>query len=314
MTVPHQKDRQLAQITIAISTLNRPEALASCLDSILSGERLPAEIVIVDQSRDDRTKMVVENQNSPDVELKYFHHTGRGLGAAQNIAIAHACCPVVAVTDDDCHPAPDWVARIEQAFASPSQLDGLTGRVLPLGPDEPGSYAVSSRTSTVRVDFDRDAMPWDVGSGNNFAVKREWLNRIGGNDERLGPGSPGQGAVDMDLFHRLLQAGARIRYEPDVVVYHDRTSKAGRISRRIPYGYGMGACCRMWLKEKDPQALRVLGRWSRLRMSRLWQGIRKRHWMLVHEEVLVLAGTIGGFVNGLRLSMSNAASKDVRNG
>jgi GT2 family glycosyltransferase len=267
--------------------------------------------VIVDQSQDERTRIAVENQESRGVEIKYFHHAGRGLGAAQNIAIAQACHPIVAVTDDDCQPAPDWVARIEQAFAAPSQLDALTGRVLPLGPDAPGSYAVSSRTSAVRVDFDSNAMPWDVGSGNNFAVKREWLNRIGGNDERLGPGSPGQGAVDMDLFYRLLRAGARIRYEPDLVVYHARTSKAGRISRRIPYGYGMGASCRMWLQQNDPRALQVLRRWFRLRASRLWEGLRKRHWMLVQEEFLVLAGTIGGFINGLRYSTRSATDNDI---
>jgi GT2 family glycosyltransferase len=311
MTVPIQDDHQAAQITVAISTLNRPEAVSACLDTLLSGERLPAEIVIVDQSLDDRTRVVVENNQPGGVVLKYFHHDGRGLGAAQNHAIIHASCPIVAVTDDDCCPAPDWVARIEQAFAPPRQLDGLTGRVLPLGPDMPGSYAVSSRTSTVRVDFDRRAMPWDIGSGNNFAVKREWLNRIGGNDERLGPGSPGQGAVDMDLFYRLLQAGARIRYEPDLVVYHARTNKAGRISRRIPYGYGMGACCRIWLRKKDHRAFRVLGRWFLLRMSRMWDGIRKRHWMLVYEELLVLTGTLQGFTNGYRLSMTDIAREPI---
>lgn len=311
MMVPLQTDRQPAQITVAISTLNRPDALTSCLETIHSGERLPAEIVIVDQSQDDRTKVVVENLKPRGVELKYIHHAGKGLGVAQNIAIANACYPIVAVTDDDCNPAPDWVARIEDAFAPSSQLDAITGRVLPLGPDAPGSYAVSSRTSTVQVDFDRDAMPWDVGSGNNFAVKREWLNRIGGNDERLGPGSPGQGAVDMDLFHRLLRAGARIRYQPDLVVYHARTSKAGRISRRIPYGYGMGACCRMWLQQKDPQAMQVLRRWFLLRFRRLLEGLRKRHWMQVYEEILVVAGTVRGFASGLRVSTSHVNGKGI---
>jgi GT2 family glycosyltransferase len=158
------------------------------------------------------------------------------------------------------------------------------------------------------VEFQQNAMQWDIGSGNNFAVKREWLNRIGGNDERLGPGSPGQGAVDMDLFYRLLHAGARIRYEPDLVVYHARTTEAGRISRRIPYGYGMGACCRIWLRQKDHQALRVLARWFLLRMRRLWEGIRKGHWMLIYEELLVLTGTIRGFIAGRRLSMINTES------
>lgn len=304
----HNNKKTVANLSVAISTLSRPEALSNCLEALFAGDVLPAEIVIVDQSRDDRTRTVVENQQPGQVALRYFQHEGQGLGTAQNFAIAHACYPIVAVTDDDCCPASDWVARIEQAFFPPSQLDGLTGRVLPLGPVTPGSYAVSSRTSTVRVDFDRHAMPWDIGSGNNFAVKREWLNYIGGNDERLGPGSPGQGAVDMDLFYRLLQAGARIRYEPDLVVYHARTSRTGRISRRIPYGYGMGACCRMWLRQKDPQALHVLKRWVLLRSGRLLEGIRNRHWMLVYEEFLVLAGTIKGFTDGLRLSMSRSTN------
>lgn len=301
MTVPLRNGKQNAQLTVAISTLNRPEALSSCLNALLCGDRLPAEIVIVDQSRDDRTRAVVERQPPGGVVLKYFHHDGRGLGAAQNFAFARACTPIVAVTDDDCCPAPDWVAQVEAAFASQNQIDALTGRVLPLGPDVAGSYAVSSRTSKLRVDFDRRAMPWDIGSGNNFAVRREWLECIGGNDERLGPGSPGQGGVDMDLFYRLLRAGARIRYEPELLVYHARTDKAGRMGRRIPYGYGMGACCTLWLRQKDPDALRVLVSWIFLRTSRLLEGLVRRHWMRVYEEGLVLFGTLKGLVHGMRL-------------
>ena len=293
--------RRVANLAVAISTLDRPDALSLCLDTLLSGEVLPGEIIVIDQSRDDRTRRVVEQRQLCAGSLTYIHHDGRGLGAAQNLAIAHARYPIVAVTDDDCVPAPDWIARIEQAFAPPSQIDALTGRVLPLGLETPGLYAVSSRTSTVRAEFDSRAMPWNVGSGNNFAVKREWLNRIGGNDERLGPGSPGQGAVDMDLFYRLLRTGARIRYEPALLVYHARTSKAGRLARRIPYGYGMGACCSLWLRQKDYQALHVLAHWLLMRVRRLVTGLWRRHWLLVYEEVLVLVGTLRGLIHGFRL-------------
>lgn len=295
----------MADISVAIATMNRPEALAICLKTLLAGEVLPAEIIVVDQSADDQTRRVVESCVAGPVSLVYIHHNGRGLGLAQNIAIDRANNSIIAVTDDDCEPAQDWVARIQQSFAPPDSIDGLTGRVLPAGPETPEGYAVSSRTSTVRVEFSGKALPWYVGSGNNFALKREWLERIGGNDERLGPGSPGQGGVDMDLFYRLLRAGARIRYEPDLLVYHARTSRAGRISRRIPYGYGMGACCSLWLRQKDYFALRVLLSWFILRTRRLFEGILRKRWMLVYEELLVLAGTVGGFANGFRLSMNN---------
>jgi GT2 family glycosyltransferase len=206
------------------------------------------------------------------------------------------------VTDDDCEPTPNWVAKIEQAFASPNSIDAVTGRVLPLGPETVGTYAVSSRTSTQQIEFKGKANPWYVGSGNNFAVRREGLECMGGNDERLGPGSPGQGGVDMDLFYRLLRAGARIRYEPELLVYHARTSKAGRISRRIPYGFGMGACCTLWLRQKDPYALRVLLSWFFLRTSRLFEGLLRRQWMRVYEEGLVLLGTLKGLVHGMKMS------------
>lgn len=301
-------DKPMADISVAIATMNRPEALAICLKTLLAGEVLPAEIIVVDQSSDDETGRVVERCAAGRVSLVYIPHEGRGLGLAQNIAIDRAKYSIIAVTDDDCEPAQDWVARIQQAFAPPDSIDGLTGRVLPAGPETPGAYAVSSRTSTARVEFKGKALPWYVGSGNNFAVKREWLDCIGGVDERLGPGSPGQGGVDMDLFYRLLRAGARIRYEPDLLVYHARTSRAGRISRRIPYGYGMGACCSLWLRQKDYFALRVLLSWFILRTQRLFEGMLGKRWMLAYEELLVLAGTIGGFAQGLRLSMSEIHS------
>jgi O-antigen biosynthesis protein len=292
--------RPVANLSVAISTRERADALGRCLDALLSGEVLPAEIVVVDQSEDDRSWSVVEQRRPSAVPIVYVHQAGSGLAASQNAAIAHATRPVVAVTDDDCLPAPNWIAVIQRAFAPPDRIDALTGRVLPLGHARPGLYAVSSRTSEVRAEFERNAMPWEIGSGNNFAVKRDWLNRIGGNDARLGPGSPGQGGLDMDLFYRLLRTGARIRYEPQSLVYHEQTTKAGRMARRGPYGYGIGAGCIIRLREGDRQALRILTRWALMRLWRLAGALGRREWMLVCEEVLVLGGTVRGIGYGIR--------------
>ena len=79
-------------------------------------------------------------------------------------------------------------------------------------------------------------MPWDVGSGNNFALRRSAWTAIGGCDERLGPGSPGRGAVDLDLFHRILTAGGSLLYDPSCVVHHERDTPQARLARRGPYG------------------------------------------------------------------------------
>ena len=300
-------------LTVAISTRDRPQALARCLESLLAGETRPAEIVIVDQSRDRSTEDVAEATRGKGVDVVYVRHAGSGLGASQNTGVAHARHAVVAVTDDDCVVDPQWLCVATRAFGGPQSVELLTGRVLPLGPETVGLYPVSSRTSAVPRQLGRNAMPWDVGSGNNFAVTREAFLAIGGNDERLGPGSPGQGGVDMDLFYRLLRAGARARYDPASVVFHERATRAARLGRRWPYGFGMGACCALRYAEGDRRALWMLARWLLFRTRRFARAVRSLDRNLAREEILVLRGTLAGYRYGYRcLGVNPSRGKAAR--
>jgi hypothetical protein len=139
-----------------------------------------------------------------------------------------------------------------------------------------------------------------VGSGNNFAMRREWFDRIGGGDERLGPGTPGRGGLDMDLFYRVLRAGGRALYEPAAVVRHEPVTRRGRLERRGPYGYGMGAACAIRLRERDSYALRLLAGWVALRARVLVASVLRGRPAALREEALVLGGTAAGLVHGLR--------------
>lgn len=284
-------------ISVAISTRDRPQAFERCLASLRAGSVLAAEIVVVDQSRGDETRRLVAGA----ADVRYVAHAGSGLGTSQNIAFAVASQPVVAVTDDDCVVDEHWLESIERALSGSAGLDAVTGRVLALGLDVPGLYAVSTRGSTVAREHFASSRPWEIGSGNNFAVRRALLERIGGNDERLGPGAAGLGAVDIDLFHRLLRAGARVRYEPAAVVRHERATRQGRLQRRFPYGHGIGAMCVLGLRRGDSRALLILVRWLGFRLRRLLGGLRRADIALTREELLVIGGTLCGVARGARL-------------
>lgn len=289
-----------APVSVVVCTRDRPDALARCLAALRAGEARPAELVVVDQGRGGSAAPVVEPLRAEGWPVVYLPQEPRGLAAAQNAGVAEASSPLVAVTDDDCVPDPGWLAAVARTFAASPEVDVLAGRVLAAEPSGEKRLPVSTRTSTVRRDFRGRQVPWHVGSGNNFALKREWYLRVGGCDERLGPGSPGQGGVDMDLFYRLLRAGARVRYEPEALVLHERQTLADRRARRPLYGHGMGAACGIWLRQGDAYALPVLAKWLLLRLARAARPADTGRAEALREEAAILASTARGLVFGLR--------------
>lgn len=300
-----------ARITVAIATLDRPDSLARCLQALLSGEVLPAQVLVVDQGdRTEETQAVLLRCKTEAVQVLYFPQAREGLSASRNLALAHASEPIIAVTDDDCIPDEGWVAALERAFDDPLVPDAVTGRVLPFGKPSPDAYAVSSRPHPVRMVFSGSTDPWLVGTGANFAIRREWTGRIGTYDERLGAGSPGGAGEDLDFLYRLLRAGGRILYEPDVLLYHERQNLAKRLATRVSYGRGIGACCMLWLRRGDWQALRILVRWMIFRSHTVREALASRRWMGVKEEMLMAKGVVQGLVYGLSASSRTGRSAE----
>ncbi len=290
-----------ADVTVAIATMDRPHELARCLDSLLTGSQLPAEIIIVDQGSDDSAGAVIAARSACGVPLRHIRQARSGLSASRNSAIAHASAPIIAVTDDDCVPDSQWVHTIWQKMSS-GDYAAVTGSIHPLGPDVPQRYAVSSRTRATPADFHTVVSPWLVGSGANFTVRREWLSQIGGYDTRLGSGSPGSGGEDIDMIFRLLDAGGHIHYAPDIILYHERQELSRRLASRRGYGRGIGACVGLWARRGRYTAGRILLAWVWLRLILLATAVRHGRWEGVHEELLVLRGTMGGLWYGLRAS------------
>lgn len=289
----------IANLTVGIATRDRPGGLARCVDALLSGDAIPAELIIVDQSADDATHAIVTQYRNEELKIVYIRQDTRGLSASRNAVIARATCPIIAVTDDDCVPDRGWVIAIDRAFMSSNNApDAVTGRVLPLGPEVPGLYEVSSRNSPKRSEFRGQTLPWLVGTGANFAVKREWFQHIGNYDERLGVGSPGKAAEDTDIIYRLLRAGAYVVYEPNSIIFHERQSKARRLETRWSYGYGIGAFCGIWIRRGDLYCFRVLRHWlqwqSRMLASACWH----RQWLDAYQRWASLMGTLGGLRYG----------------
>src|SRR3954449_1140629 len=114
--------RTVARMTVAVAACDRPGPVARCLDAIVRGATLPAQLIVVDQSRDGAVEAEVRAIVIPGVEVQYVRQQRLGLSASRNAALAAATQPVIAFTDDDCVPDPGWGAAGRRAPAPTAGL------------------------------------------------------------------------------------------------------------------------------------------------------------------------------------------------
>jgi glycosyltransferase involved in cell wall biosynthesis len=275
-------------VAVAASDGARIESLRRCVEAIASGTTPPRLVLVVDQSGGNAIREALDV-----LPLEVVDQPRLGLAASRNLALERLSGGIVAVTDDDCVPDPDWLSAITRAFAADPELAAVTGPVLPLPATEGRTEAVSTRSRSEPGVFSRRVPPWAVGTGGNMALNPARLDGLRF-DERLGAGTPGRAGEDIELIDRLLKTGARIRYEPAAIVRHERQTPERRRATRYGYGHGVGAMIGLGLRRGDAGAALHLVRWLtlRARLTRRAPG----------EELRVLAGTAAGLLYGLRRS------------
>lgn len=285
-------------MTVGVATCGRPEALGRCLQALARGDTLPAAVVVVDQAPSEAAKAIVEHAGLP--EATYVAQPRLGLSASRNLALCMASHAVLAVTDDDCVPDPEWISTLSVALTRDPVPGAVTGAILALGHQPPGTFAVSLRDSPYPIDYAGRVAPWVTGSGANLAARCDVLKDIGGWDERLGVGSPGKAAEDADLLYRLLRSGRLVRYEPTAVVRHEWQTRERRLATRWTYGYGVGALCGIWLRRGDGFAPRMLIGYTRLHTRPFGSALVRKDFDRVSQHGRALASLVPGLLYGLR--------------
>ena len=297
-----------SDMTVGVATCGRPGALARCLAGLAAQTSPPREVLVIDQAPSADASAVAAGAGLRSVQ--YIDQRRLGLSASRNLALRRTSGTALAVTDDDCVPEPSWTAALAAALERRPLPAAVTGAILPLGEPVPGTFSVSLRESVLAADYSGRIAPWYVGSGGNFAAPAEVLRQCGGWDERLGAGSGGKAAEDVDLIYRLLLRGSIVRYDPAAVVRHERQSLARRMATRWSYGYGIGTMCGIWLTRRDLYAIRMLGSYARLHLRPLSVALRHGERQRIAEHARALAALGPGVVHGLRVARDSPLSAD----
>ena len=106
-------DLPTPSISVVVCSFNGADTLATCLSALFAQTaRDQMQVIVVDDGSLDATAEVARRF---DLELIVFERN-QGISKARNAGIAAARAPIVAFTDDDCVPSPEWCERLLAAY------------------------------------------------------------------------------------------------------------------------------------------------------------------------------------------------------
>jgi cellulose synthase/poly-beta-1,6-N-acetylglucosamine synthase-like glycosyltransferase len=227
----------------------------------------------------DATRRLVEDYS----RVRYVREDRPGLNIARNRALHEAQGEIVAFTDDDAAPDPNWLRALLRNFADPLVLCA-TGLTMPLEL-ETEAQEWFQRLGGFGRGFKRMVLDsancdpfkgWVAGDGVNMAVRRSMLDHIGPFDEALDVGTPTLGGGDTEIFVRMLSAGYRIIYDPEALNWHRHRYTWQELRRQL-YGYEVAgfAIWTHYLYQGNVEALRQAWQW-------FWRELRTLANSLLH--------------------------------
>ncbi|MDQ2648021.1 MAG: glycosyltransferase family 2 protein [Actinomycetota bacterium] len=202
------------QVTVVIPVKDRRELLVEALDGLAAQTFTDFEVVVVDDGSSDGSGEVAARRTIAGRPVRVIPTGGVGAVGARTAGVAAAAGPVLAFTDSDCVPSPEWLSSAMAAIDAGA--DAVNGRTAPARPMAPLERSMGSGTEglypTCNMLYRRNA--FDAAGGFDSEAGRRWGFRL---DQR----SQGDGfGEDTLLAWRLIRSGGRIDYVPEAEVAH----------------------------------------------------------------------------------------------
>jgi glycosyltransferase involved in cell wall biosynthesis len=211
------------KVSVVTTVKDARDHIDEFLASVSAQTRAPDECVIVDGGSTDGTAEVLRAAEG----ITFIEEPGANISRGRNVAIRAASHDVIAVTDADCAPEPDWLERLLDPIESGA--DVAAGFYRPIADN-----FLQACMAAVNLPDAGDIDPGRfMPSGRSVAFTREAIEAAGGYPEWLDIGE------DMYVDHRWRELGLEMRFVPDAVVrWRPRPTLGGTWAQYFSYARG----------------------------------------------------------------------------
>jgi GT2 family glycosyltransferase len=229
------------RITTVVPTYLRAATCAKCLNALERQVRRPDEVIVTIRNEDDGARELMRNYRGP-LPLRVLTLERPGLVHALNSSSAAATGDIVAFTDDDAMPWPDWLQRIEACFDSDPRIAGVGGRdwMYVNGALQDGDATMVGKVTWcgrlvgnhhLGTGAPRDV---DILKGVNCAYRGALLKNVPFDERLRGVGA--QVHTEVFLGLALRKMGYRLVYDPAIAVDHHLGKRHG-IDQRDDFNF-----------------------------------------------------------------------------
>jgi GT2 family glycosyltransferase len=218
-------------VSVIIPTFNGSKRLPQCLKALaaqdFSGK---IEVVVVDDGSTDGTNQLVENE-FPNVLL--MTQQNQGPAVARNKGARKAQGDIILFTDDDCVPESNWITQMVLPFTKDNKIVGVKG-----------AYKTRQKPIVARfvqLEYEdkyrklarhRDNI--DFIDTYSAGYQRSVFVESGGYDTQFRVAC----AEDVELSYRLSNAGLKMVFNPDAIVFHTHPDRLrAYIAKKYKFAY-----------------------------------------------------------------------------
>lgn len=221
-------------ISVIVPVRDDVEGLRALLEAIAAQERQPDEVIVVDSASSRALPRPEALVGSVAAAWQVVRVEQPGSYRARNAGIEAATGSILAFTDADCRPAPDWLG-VAEALLSPADGPAAIGGRIEVTTAGPGRRTFAEAYEVVHSFPQHHYVARrNFAATANLVVNRSAIDLVGRFDPTL------TSAGDLEWGTRAGRLGLRLQFAPDLLVEHPARRTMGELHakrRRILAGH-----------------------------------------------------------------------------